>query len=100
MNTAMDNQGGVNTAGPLKDLKNNDASHGLLNVIVVSDDDGVYNRGRHAYEASRTTTTNGNSSSAAHPGRTNNNEQLTTTTSMMLTNVGRYRHAAQSFFQQ
>ena len=87
MNTAMDNQGGVNTAGPLKDLTNNDASHGLLNVIVVSDDDGVHNRGRHAYEASRTTTTNENSPSAAHPGRTNHKEQLTTTTSMMLTDM-------------
>ena len=87
MNTAMDKQGGVSTARPLEDLTNYGAGHGLLNVIVVSDDDGVHNRGRHSYEASRTTTTNENSSSAAHPGRTNHEEQLTTTTSMMLTNM-------------
>ena len=63
MNTAMDKQGGVSTARPLKDLTNNDGSHGLLNVIVFSDDDGVHNHGRHAYKASRTTTKNKNTSS-------------------------------------
>ena len=71
MNSAMDKQGGMNTARPLKDLRFNIAACGQLNVIVVSGDEGVHYRSLSACDASRTATTYDNTPSRAHAGRTN-----------------------------
>ena len=77
MNTVMDNQGGVNTARSLYDLTDKIAAHGQLNVIVVSDDEGIHYLSCYACDASRPTTTNDDTPSTAHPWQENYDEQLT-----------------------
>ena len=97
MNTAMDKQGGMNTARSLKDLKFSIAARGQLNVIVVPGDEGIHYRSHSACDASRTATMNDHTPSRARDGRTNCDGQLTTTTSMMLSNMSaaaNMRHGA------